>query len=404
MKRGIVFDMDKCIGYFTQIALYIDIIEELSRKLKLNEHYQLFNMFPEIFRPGIFNVFRYLVRIKKKGKLEVIIYTNNNGPPTWATTIRKYIEYKIKHKLFDRTIKGWKYNNKIIEEKRSGYEKSWKDLIECTRLTKNDKIIFFDDRDEHYGMKHENVNYVKVAPYRSGILHKDFVDKFIKSNLNKKLKINKEHLIRECNRSGYRPKFREVSNNDIIKPLREFLKNIKKTTRRIKRKGKKTRKGGRRNSKKNKAVNKYGAPHTLPNTTTQQLIDNLNHEQLRRMMEIIGRRRENLTQMHIPEERQELIIAHDLEDMNQNVRAQIQQQQQEQQLLAQRQQQQEQLAQQIEELREQIRQQEQQQQQQQEQGRVVTATPRDINRRGPPTRREQEVRGVETQTNDDDDD
>ena len=251
MKRGIVFDMDKCIGYFTQIALYIDIIEELSRKLKLNEHYQLFNMFPEIFRPGIFNVFRYLVRIKKKGKLQVIIYTNNNGPPTWATTIRKYIEYKIKHKLFDRTIKGWKYNNKIIEEKRSGYEKSWKDLIECTRLTKNDKIIFFDDRDEHYGMKHENVNYVKVAPYRSGILHKDFVDKFIKSNLNKKLKINKEHLIRECSRSGYRPKFREVSNNDIIKPLREFLKNTKKTRRRIKRKGEKTRKGGRKISKKN---------------------------------------------------------------------------------------------------------------------------------------------------------
>ena len=244
MKRGIVFDMDKCIGYFTQIALYIDIIEDLSRTLKVNEYYEMFNMFPEIFRPGIFQVFKYLLRRKKKDKLQIIIYTNNNGPPSWATNIRKYIEYKIKHKLFDRTIKGWKYNNKIIEEKRSGYEKSWKDLIECTRLTKNDKIIFFDDRDEHYGMKHENVNYVKVAPYRSGISHKDFVDKFIKSNLNKKLKINKEHLIRECNRSGYRPRnFKEISNNDIMKPLREFMKRNKKKTRRRRRgiKNKKTR-------------------------------------------------------------------------------------------------------------------------------------------------------------------
>ena len=94
MKRGVVFDMDKCIGYFTQIAMYQDIIEELTRPLKVNEYFDLFNMFPEIFRPGIFNVFRYLAKEKKKGRLKVIIYTNNNGPPSWAANIRKYIEYK----------------------------------------------------------------------------------------------------------------------------------------------------------------------------------------------------------------------------------------------------------------------------------------------------------------------
>jgi hypothetical protein len=260
MKRGIVFDMDKCMGYFTQIALYMDIIQDLSRTLKVKEYYDMFNMFPEIFRPGIFNVFRYLVGMKKKCKIEIVIYTNNNGPPSWATNIRKYIEYKIKHKLFDRTIKGWKYDNKIIEEKRSGYEKSWEDLIECTRLNKNDKIIFFDDRDEHYQMKHENVNYVKVVPYRVDILHKDFVDKFIKSKLNKKLKVNKEDLIRECNRSGYRAsKFRKYSNDDIMKPLREFMKVNRKKTRRRKRKANRTRK-------------KKGGKHTksLPKPSTER--------------------------------------------------------------------------------------------------------------------------------------
>ena len=66
MKRGVVFDMDKCIGYFTQIALYQDIIEELSRPLLVKEYYELFDMFPMIFRPGIFNVFRYLKKMKKK--------------------------------------------------------------------------------------------------------------------------------------------------------------------------------------------------------------------------------------------------------------------------------------------------------------------------------------------------
>ena len=330
MKRGIVFDMDKCIGYFTQIALYIDIIEDLSRKLKLNEHYQLFNMFPEIFRSGIFNVFRYLVRMKKKGKLKVIIYTNNNGPPTWATTIRKYIEYKIKHKLFDRTIKGWKYDNKIIEEKRSGYEKSWKDLIECTRLTKNDKIIFFDDRDEHYEMKHENVNYVKVAPYRVGILHKDFVDKFIKSKLNKKLKINKEDLVRECDRSGYRPRnFKEVSNNDIIKPLREFMKINRKKTRR------RRRKGGKRTTRKPKPV--PGRPLVI-STAQQQFIQQLNPTTRRRLNARILRDRVVMTRHGVGEQQQDIFTNDFLNRLPQRL---IQLTQQQQQQLTQQQQQQE---------------------------------------------------------------
>jgi len=248
MKRGVVFDMDKCIGYFTQIAMYQDIIEELSRPLLVKEYYELFDMFPMIFRPGIFNVFRYLAKMKKKGRLEVIMYTNNNGPPSWATNIRKYIEHKIKHKIFDRTIKGWKYNNKIVEEKRRGYEKSWEDLLDCTRLTKNDKVIFFDDRDEHHKMRHRNVDYQKVKPYRVGIEHDDFVNKFVKSKLNKRLKINREELIRECNRSRYNPRNTTgYSNNDIMKPLVKFMKINKNKTRRKVRKGKKTRKklGGR---------------------------------------------------------------------------------------------------------------------------------------------------------------
>ena len=246
MKRGVVFDMDKCIGYFTQIAVYHDIIEYLSRPLKVGEYFELFDIFPDIFRPGIFNVFKYLLKEKKKDKIAVVIYTNNNGPPSWATNIRKYIEYKINKKLFDRTIKGWKCNNKIVEEKRSGYGKSWADLLKCTKLTKNDKIIFFDDRDEHYKMRHRNVDYKVVKPYRVGINHEDFVDKFMRSKLNKKLNIEKEALVNECHRSGYRPKLSlmNYSNNDIMKPLVEFMKRTEK--KKTRRRGRRGRRGGTR--------------------------------------------------------------------------------------------------------------------------------------------------------------
>ena len=168
-------------------------------------------------------------------------------------------------------------------------------------------------------MKHENVNYVKVAPYRSGITHKDFVDKFIKSNLNKKLKINKDHLIRECNRSGYRPRnFREVSNNDIIKPLREFMKLNRKKTRRRRKKGKKTRKGGKKTLKK--VVNKYRAPMVLRGTRTQTWINLLPIRDRISLMGYIQGQRQIMNSNGIPEDEQDQITA---EWLNEQSEAQI---------------------------------------------------------------------------------
>ena len=263
MKRGVVFDMDKCIGYFTQIARYQDIIEELTRPLKVNEYIDLFNMFPEIFRPGIFNVFRYLAKEKKKGRLKVIIYTNNNGPPSWAANIRKYIEHKIKKKLFDRTIKGWKYDKKIVEKNRSGYAKTWKDLMDCSQLNKHDKIIFFDDRDEHDGMRHKNVDYQEVKPYKTDITHEVFVKRFMRSKLKNKLGYIEESVLKNmCERSGHKPKMTSMkySNNDIMKPLREFLKKNKNKTRR--RRGIKNKKTRKKRRKRNRTRKKMGGVYS----------------------------------------------------------------------------------------------------------------------------------------------
>jgi hypothetical protein len=272
--------------------------------------------------------------------------------------------------------------------------------LKCTSLNKNDKIIFFDDREEHDKMRHKNVDYQLVKPYKVKIEYKTFINRFMKSKLKRKLgnKITRNQLEKALLDDGYIPSVlpRKYSNDDIMKPLVEFMKRNKKKTRRRIRKGKKTRKGGRKYTLK-QAVNKFRAPHTLPNTTTQELINTFNREQYRRMMEIIRERRANLTQMNVPEGTQDQIVAQDLENMNQDIRAQAEQQlQQLQQQLLER----------------------QQRRREQEQGRVVTARPRDINRRGPATRRELQRQleqlerlaqtntetGIATQTNDSDSD
>ena len=78
-ETAFVFDLDKTIGYFTQIAIFLEGIEEfIGRNLRIAEFFKLLDLYPAIFRPGIFNTFYYLMRLKKSNKcVKVLIYTNS---------------------------------------------------------------------------------------------------------------------------------------------------------------------------------------------------------------------------------------------------------------------------------------------------------------------------------------
>ena len=55
-----VFDLDKTIGYFTQVAIFLEGVEEfIKRKLKKKEIYKLFDLYPEMFRPDMMTIFKY---------------------------------------------------------------------------------------------------------------------------------------------------------------------------------------------------------------------------------------------------------------------------------------------------------------------------------------------------------
>lgn len=154
-----VFDLDKTIGYFTQLAIFMESIEDfIGRELKIKEFFNLVDLFPKIFRPDIFPIFRYLKELKQKHKyVKVLIYTNNMGPKRWVHRIRKYIEHKLNYKLFDRTIAAWKVRGEIYEKCRTEHGKTVSDLISCSQLKKGDKICFLDDQ-KHSRMIHRNVD------------------------------------------------------------------------------------------------------------------------------------------------------------------------------------------------------------------------------------------------------
>ena len=233
----VVFDLDKTIGYFTQIGILIEAIEKIiKRDMKQKEIFILFDLFPEIFRKGMMKTFEYLMQKKKTQKIKVMIYTNNIGPKSWVYTIKKYIENKLNYNLFDRTIAAWKVGNVVYEKLRTSHNKRYDDLLRCGKLKKTDKIIFFDDFI-HYHLNHDNVTYIHNKPYQKDYLFVKMINKIYKSPLKDIVKdVSKKEILDEIKHYNYKEKkFTKLSETSFLNEIKSFLKKYKKNyTKRIK--------------------------------------------------------------------------------------------------------------------------------------------------------------------------
>ena len=159
-QKIIVFDMDETLGCFVELGIFWDSLQEyFNNTLTNNDFFNILDRYPEFIRPKMFSILKYLKKKKQKGHLsQVIIYTNNQGPKSWAVKIKDYFHYKLSYNLFDRVIGAYKVNGKINEKSRTTYQKTVNDLVKCCRITKrNSKICFIDDQ-YHYGMDTDNVD------------------------------------------------------------------------------------------------------------------------------------------------------------------------------------------------------------------------------------------------------
>tara|TARA_B100000795_G_scaffold269766_3_gene260300 strand:- start:7066 stop:7782 length:717 start_codon:yes stop_codon:yes gene_type:complete len=224
--KVVVFDLDETIGHFVQVSeLDYKIRKSSGKDISKDEFYKILDMFPNVFRPNMLNIFKYLSKIKKKEKIKIMIYTNNTGCRMWVNRIKSYIEKQIGHKIFDRVICAWKYDNKILEKNRTGYDKKYLDLLRCGHLKKKDKIIFLDD-SFYEKMMNPNLTYLHVIPYHYE--YNNIYNKYVSSQKDiytKKLK-NKKMI-----RSGKK----------IERHIKRFIENSNKKTKN-KRKNKKTKK------------------------------------------------------------------------------------------------------------------------------------------------------------------
>jgi hypothetical protein len=195
----VVFDVDETLGYFTQLGIFWEALNAYYKNqgdddniLKSQQTQQeLFNtlidIYPEFLRVNILAILNYLKRKKEKKKCKhIMIYTNNHASKDWINLITNYIHEKINYKLFDRVIRAFKVNGKIIEMCRSTNEKTTGDLFNCTKIPHDSQICFLDDV-YYSNMVDENVYYIKLKPYTYNLPFQEMIQRFVVCKYGKKI-------------------------------------------------------------------------------------------------------------------------------------------------------------------------------------------------------------------------
>jgi FMN phosphatase YigB (HAD superfamily) len=60
-NKIVVFDLDETLGYFVQLGILIDVIEEIFNiDMEQNLFNEILDLYPEFLRPNIIKILKYL--------------------------------------------------------------------------------------------------------------------------------------------------------------------------------------------------------------------------------------------------------------------------------------------------------------------------------------------------------
>ena len=217
-NKIVVLDIDETIGYFVELGIFCDALTDCAWNNDESMQYKHFNklmdIYGEFLRPNILEVLHYLNLKKHTGECSgVFVYTNNTAPRAWVEHIIKYIESKLKEPLFDQIVAAFKVNGKIIEVGRTTHDKTYDDLLRCTKLPSNVEVCFLDDKF-YEKMQHARVYYINVKPYIHQISVETIINRFLQSNLRSTIskEITLEHF---C--AGIKSHMQQFSKNYVEK-------------------------------------------------------------------------------------------------------------------------------------------------------------------------------------------
>ena len=263
-EKIVVFDLDETLGNFIELGMFWEALENYyGHTLPDSYFFEIVDLFQEFLRPNIITILKFLLEKKKQGKCNsLMIYTNNQGPKTWARMISRYFDAKLGESTFDRIIAAFKVRGKVIEMCRTSNDKSVDDLFRCTQLQDNAEICFLDDQ-YHPLMDHKKVFYINVKPYTYSIPFRTMAERYYDNSPRKHELESKDIFVNTIekfmNRYDYESEPKEVLEQEVDKiiskqillHLKEFFKKgviITKTRKNIR--SRHTNKGTRKHNPK----------------------------------------------------------------------------------------------------------------------------------------------------------
>ena len=235
-RKMVVFDLDETLGQFVEIGMFWDALCHVLHYSSENKQlfFDVMDLFPEFLRPKIIEILKYLVKMRKRHYCHsVMLYTNNQGPKSWAEMITGYFDKKISYKLFDHIIAAFKVRGKIVELCRTSHDKKHDDLIRCAKIPKDTQICFLDDQ-HHPLMENDNVYYINVKPFSYSMPYTDMAERYYD---NTTINMRKDQFIHAIKKYMNQYNYKVVNKSDeekavdiviskqIILHLNEFFDN-----------------------------------------------------------------------------------------------------------------------------------------------------------------------------------
>ena len=255
-QKAVVFDLDETIGHFIQFGIFINLIENyIGKELTSSQQQKILHLYPELFRPGMMRIFKYLKK-RQHSNIKILIYTNNIGPKSWVMMIKNYIEKQVGGKLFNKIIAGYRlgFYGKIQEHSRTTTDKTYEDLLKAGKLSPNAKIIFFDDQ-WHSRMEDEHIEYIRLNPYDITLDLHTFLHRFINSDIGDSLIQDHTHFTYYMEQTWKKYQFRQgtvysknekkYTDSKIFNNLKKFLNATPYTRKKKNKTTRKTRKSRR---------------------------------------------------------------------------------------------------------------------------------------------------------------
>ena len=152
--KSIIIDFDHTIGYFDQIIFLINIIETVYQKpLSDSETHQLLNHYPNIFRPKLFEIINYIIRLQKNHSITLFVLYTCNNKESFVHTIVSFLEKRLNHSPL--------FQYKLFEKSK---QKNIKTLSTHIQDISSHQICIIDNKLFDY--KNINHKYIKCEDYR----------------------------------------------------------------------------------------------------------------------------------------------------------------------------------------------------------------------------------------------